>query len=249
MPFTFPEKLTNLDEAPEGFRGLYVPAGEGATGFVYHPEFVAHTSGLTSALGKERKANKDKQTLIDGWLALGEKPEDIKAKLEELTEAATKGNQGEQVWQKAKNEMEKGHAIALKKKDEEVETMRGSLKRHLIEREAATALAAAEGSVKLLMPHIKGMAKVVLEKDEYVVRIVDGDGDARMNSKGEFMSIGDLIGELKASAEFGPAFKASGNSGGGMPPGGSKKGGGGGTEANKDQSPVSKIERGLGNRK
>lgn len=248
MPFEFKPTLESLDGVPQQFQGLYV-ANEGSTGFTFHPDFKTHVHGLTTALDKERKAAKDLKTQIQQWVALGETPEAVQTRIQELTEASTKAGEGKTNWEKLKGDLEAGHKKALATKDQEMLAMRATVERYLVDNEATSALAEAKGSVQLLLPHVKSSVKVMEENGQYVVRVVDKDGDPRGDGKGGFMTIKDLVGEMKASDVFGRAFESSGNTGGGKPPHTGGKPGAQRQQAREDMSPIDKIKAGLAQRK
>lgn len=244
--FEFSATVATLDDVPENFRGLYVKA-DGSDVFTLHEDFKGHIGGLTSALDKERKNVKTIQSKLDAWhkLNLGATPEELQTKFQELTEAATKGKEGATNWDKMKTDLERGHIQALSAKDLEVGKMRTTLEKHLIDNVAITALTDAKGAPALLLPHVRAQVKVVTDSDgNYIVRVVDKDGDPRGDGKGGFMTIGDLIAEMKTSKEFGRAFESSGTTGSGKPPGSSKNGGGG-ARSDAELNPTQKIALGL----
>lgn len=245
MAFDFKVKVDTLDAVPEPFRGLYVPLPEEqGVGFTYHPEFSGHVNGLTTALEKERKTNKEYKTLVTAWKALGDSPEVIAAKLAELQEAATKGKENQPNWDKLKGDLEVGYTKKLTEKDNEIKTMRSTVERHLVDNEATLALSEAKGSVALLLPHVKQYTRVIEENGVYVVRVVDKDGDPRGNHSGGYMTIKDLVAEMKSSEVFGRAFEASGNTGGGKPP--AKSGGTpAGAPNRENMTAMDKLKMGL----
>ena len=211
---------------------------------------IVEIGGLSSALDKERKLNKTAKEQLEAWqkLNLGATPEEVLAKVNELTEAATTGAEGKTNWDKMRADLEKGHTTALAAKDGEVAKMRTTLERHLIDKEAVTAIASAKGVPDLLLPHIQKQVKVFPDGDGYVVRVLDKEGDPRGDGKGGYMTIPDLVAELKASSTFGRAFEGTGNSGGGKPPNSSKSGADAG-RGNANLSSIDKIARGLDSRR
>ena len=244
MAFTFDHTLETLDNVPENFRGLYTKV-EGGNGFAIHADFTGHINGLTSALDKERKGSKAANTALAAWKALGETPDAVSASISELKEQLTKKGEGGANFEKIKADMERVHKEALTQKDSQLGAMQSTLNEHLIENVAMQAITEAKGSVALLLPIIRGSAKVVEEKGKYTVRILDKDGDARSNGKGDFMTIADYVNELKSSKDYGRAFEPSGSTGGGKPPASSKTGGGAGRDTG-DMTPTQKIALGLG---
>lgn len=245
MAFDFATTLEDLDAVPESFRGLYVKKDEG--GFNLHPDFTSHIGGLTSALDKERKTVKTINLSLEAWkkLNFGATPEEVTAKFNELTEAATKGKEGATNWEKMKSDLERGHQTALTSKDQEVGVMRTTLERHLVDNVAITALTEAKGSPALLLPHVRTQVRVIKDGDAYIVRVVDKDGDPRGDGKGGFMTITDLVKEMRSSTDFGRAFEASGASGSGKPPVQKAPPAGGAGRDASEMTPVQKIALGL----
>jgi hypothetical protein len=114
----------------------------------------------------------------------------------------------------------------IEARDSRINTLSSALERRLVDAEATAALAAAKGSPKVLLPHIKSHVKVVEEDGEYVVHVVDAKGNQRIgDAKGSPMTISQLVEEMKADPEFARNFDGSGSSGGGATK--SNAGGGG----------------------
>lgn len=93
--------------------------------------------------------------------------------------------------------------------------MSKSLENYLVTTAAVQALAAAKGSAELLLPHIQARTKVIKQGDEYVVRVLDEAGDPRGNGAGGFMTVQDLVKELKGHPSFGRAFESEAPTGSG----------------------------------
>ena len=98
------------------------------------------------------------------------------------------------------------------------------LERRLIDADATAAIAAAKGVPALLLPHVRASVKVIEEDGDFKVQVVDAQGNPRVNGKGEFLSIADLVGEMRQSDVYGRAFEPTGTTGGGATGG---SGGGG----------------------
>src|SRR5262249_48617114 len=79
------------------------------------------------------------------------------------------------------------------------------------------ALVAEKGNPVLLLPHIKQMTKVVADGENYVVRIVDGQGNLRVNGTGSDMTISDLVKEMKGDKNFLGGFESDAKGGTGSP--------------------------------
>lgn len=219
MPHIFEPKVADLNAVPEPFRAMYQPT-EG--GYAMPAEVFEHldTTGLRSGLDKERKRASEAEKSIKSWKALGaETPEDIQAKLQALQDDLAKKGGHEGQLEKLKAELQSNHSKELQAREEQLTGMRRTLESYLVDSEAQRALAEAKGSAALLLPIIKNTAKVVEVDGKYVVRILDAEGDPRYNSKGDLMTVNDLVQEFKLHKEYGKAFEPSGTSGGGTRPG------------------------------
>jgi hypothetical protein len=243
MPFEFQPTLETLDEVPQNYRALY---SQGESGFTLDGVLAKKldVSGLTSALDKERKNVKTLNGLVASFKNLGETPEAVQQKLQELQEAATSTKEGKANWDKMKADLEAGHKRALDASGQQILGMKRTLESHLIDAEAVKEIAEAKGSSQLLLPHIRSQVKVIEEGGKYVVRIVDAEGDPRGDSKGGFMTIKDLVAEMKTSDSYSRAFDATGTGGSGKQPGN-------GGKPNNQQQPTTamdKIRAGLAKR-
>lgn len=119
-------------------------------------------------------------------------------------------------WKARETQLQERFTTETKAKDERIGSLSAALERRLVDAEATAALAAAKGSPKVLLPHIKAHVKVVEENGEFVVQVVDGRGQPRVgDAKGNPMTIGQLVEELKADPDFARNFEGSGSSGGG----------------------------------
>lgn len=214
--------VDSLDGVAEAQRPLYKEANGK---FVLDVEGYEDPVGLKSALQKEReRANAlDKQS--KAWAAMGKSPEEIQALLEAQRKAdedkALKGGE----FEKLKQQMLDQHKAELGKKDERITTLTKSLERRLIDADATAAIAAAKGVPALLLPHVRASVRVIEDGGDFKVQVVDAAGNPRVNGKGEFITIADLVGEMRQSEVFGRAFEPTGTAGGGAQGGG---GGGGG---------------------
>lgn len=221
--------IESLDDVEEAFRGLYV---EKDGKFHLDADGIEDTSGLRSALAKERKRADDAEKQKKAWERSGKTPEEIEALIaaqseREQTEAEKKGE-----WDKLKAQMNTAHEAALKAKDDQISAMRRTLEKHLVDAQATAAIAAEKGVPDLLLPHVQRHVKVVEKDGEFVVQVVGADGGQRVKGDGSPLGIADLITEMKTNEIFGRAFEGSGQSGSGTPPGN----GGGGNPSNKRRS-------------
>lgn len=245
--FEFPITVPSLDNVPEGFRGLYVQIKKDdvAGGFSFHEDFATHTNGLRKALDTERGSVRTSAELMRNWKVLGETPKAVQDKLDVLQKQVTEGKDGSVDWNKLKGDLNTAHENAIKAKDVELGQMLTSLSSHLIDGEASRAISKAKGSVNLLLPHIQSATKVVKSPEgKYVVQVVDRAGDPRGNTVGGFMSIEDLVSEMRTQEDFGRAFEPTKVTGSGTLPAGrpTQTGTGANTAA---LTPTQKIHEGL----
>ncbi|WP_426751703.1 hypothetical protein [Myxococcus sp. Y35] len=233
MEFEWQPELDALDIVPEKFRGLYAKGESGKFALDAEVAKRMDTTGLNTALEKERKANKTLAEAQKSWTKLGKSPEEVEKSLGELKAALAKAQEGKEGavnFEKLKADLEAGHVKALGERDAVVERMRGSLHKHLVEAEATAAIAELKGSAVLLLPHVQKHVRVIEEGGNFLARVVDAEGDPRGNGKGGFMTIREFVTELKKDPNFARAFEPSGSSGSGTQPGGKTGGMPGGTE-------------------
>jgi DNA-binding transcriptional MerR regulator len=231
-----PMVVDKLDAVPEAQRGLYKPDGDK---FRLDVEGYEDPVGLKSALEKERTNAKDAVAQAKAWKALGKTPEEIQALLEAQAQAERDKLTKAGEWDKLRGQMTEQHQTELKAREEAAGKLRTQLERRIVDAEAVAALAAAEGNAALLLPHVKASVKVVEHEGELVTRIVDEAGNPRVNGKGEFLTIRDLVAEMRANATFAPGFKAPAASGGGAGHGGGN--GGAGTKGKIDGTPAERT--------
>lgn len=211
--------VDSLEEVPEMFRDSYEER-EGKfhlTGFVPR-EQVEDTSGLKSALKKERERAGEAERQLKAFHEAGIDLDTAKKLLNDQRQAEEQRALAAGEWDKVRGQMVDAHKQDLAKKDAVITGMRGTLESHLVDGEAARALAEAKGNVELLMPHVKRQVRVVEENGVYQVRVVDNAGNPRVNANGQYLTIKDLIGEMRGQETYQAAFKAEPVSGGGTQP-------------------------------
>lgn len=257
MEFTFSEKPTvdTLDDVPEAFRMVYVKGDDGK--FSINPEMAGLTSaldGLNGALKRERGVSQTLRAQKDPAAQLKEigfdSFEAAKARIDELQTAVAAKAQVDPA--KIRAEIEHTFVERENTLNGQLKAMETTLTEHLIGNVAKSAISEHKGNALFLMPHIERAAKVVKDdaSGQYVVRVVDADGQFRGDGKGGFMGVGDLVGEMKANKSFGGAFESDqqGGTGGSGRPGTSPSRGAQQAAANRegnDRSSTDKIAGGL----
>jgi myosin heavy subunit len=234
MPFDFPLTVDALDAIPEKYRALYVEEdGE----IKLEGDLFSKIDKLAKTIDKERKRAKDAERDAKSWGDVGGSPDEVKAKLEEIEgkhaeEIAKlqklideKGDSAGKI-EKIKKELEKASHEAISKKDEELRSMEGTLRVHLMESAAKAAIAEEKGRVKPLLPYVLNKLSFVKDNGKYDVRVLDEDGEVRLTKDGRDMGIRELVQELKADQDFSALFEGSGTTGSGSSPKGSAGGSG-----------------------
>ncbi|UTC27959.1 structural protein [Stenotrophomonas phage A1432] len=235
MDFEFLKNPTveTLDKVPEQFRGFY---GEGEGGFVLQDSFKG-TAGAVDGLNKSLKAArrdadeaKRNRPDVSAYAQVGQlmglegdeamSADALRAGVERII---SESKDGKVNWDKMKQSLENGFNTKLSAKDAEIQGMGKSLQKYLVNSAAVSAIAAHKGVPDLLLPHITSRTKVIRDGEDYVVRVVDESGDPRGNASGGFMTVEDLVKELKGHSTFGRAFESESPNGGGKPPGSGTK--------------------------
>ncbi len=213
--------VDSLDGVPEQFRAVFEEKDGKYTVGEPYKGIADAVSGLSKALNAERKQHGDVKKLKDVGTAVKDALGDLgittleeaKAKFTELS--ATLAEKGKVDPAKIRQEIEQTFAAEKTGLVTKNEKMASTLSRYLVDSEANAQLNAAKGNAKLLLPVIKASTKVVEDGEDYVVRVLDAAGDYRGDGKGGFMTVADLVAELKNSADYKVAFASDAPLGGG----------------------------------
>ena len=228
MPLKF--TVDALDDIPEELREQYV---EDNGKFRLALEGYEDPAGLKSALEKERKAAREASKQAKAWEAIGKTPDEISELLEAQRKAEEDKAKKEGNLEKIKEAMLKEHQTEVAKYKGAADKLRNQLDRHMVDAAATQAIAAAKGIPALLLPHVKAAVRVLEEDGNFVTRVVDDAGNPRVNGKGDYLTIADLVSEMRNSDIFGRAFEGTGTTGGGAS--GSKPNGTGGKSLTRAQ--------------
>ncbi|PHR58805.1 MAG: hypothetical protein COA47_10390 [Robiginitomaculum sp.] len=217
MPFEYPNEVTDLELVPDNSKSLYV-ANEDSTAFVLDADLAGRldTSKLKNALNKERNQNREGAATLEGWRGLGyETVADAQTAFEEMKNAVASGEKGSVDFDKWRLDNEAKTNKLLSAKDEEVNQANNTVREYLIDNAATGILADKQqglaGSADLIMPHVRAQTEAVKGDDgKYVVRVKDleNPGHYRSNGDGGFMSVKELLVEMKASPGLSRAFDA-----------------------------------------
>jgi hypothetical protein len=256
MDFVFGENTTvaDINKVPEQFRGLYAQGDSGYTLKDDYKGVVGAVDGLNKSLkASRREADEFRKNRVDtgAYAAVGQLfglEGDEASSAEAIRVAAEKtiseSKDGKVNWEKMKGSLEQGYKKQLEGKDGELSAMGKTLQKYLVTTAAVQAIASNKGVPELLLPHIQGQTKVIKEGEDYVVRVVDQAGDPRGNASGGFMTVEDLVKEMKASTVFGRAFESEAKGGSGTPPGSQQRQ----QQQGRELSATEKIAQGLAKR-
>ena len=123
-------------------------------------------------------------------------------------------------WDKLRVQMTDKHNEELGKRDTREASLLTALERKTIDADAVAALNEFKGNVTLLLPHVKGHVQMVEEEGAFVARVVDDAGNPRVNGEGKFLTVRELVSEMRDQETYAKAFEADTKGGGGTPPGG-----------------------------
>lgn len=232
----FAEVVDSLDGIAEEYRPAYAAGADGK--FNLKPEFKPFATAITGLnttlettdrnFKKAQKEAADRRGVLQAFeelmTAQGITVEDgkdakeaLKAHIDELVLKAKNGGELKVNMDAIKRDFEKKTKELNDLAEGKISKMSASLNKYLVGQQANAALAKAKGSVDLLLPIVRNQVKVVQEGDDYVVRVVDGNGDVRTDGKGGFLDIEGLVAEMKLNPTYARAFESETKGGGGAP--------------------------------
>jgi hypothetical protein len=218
--------VETIDSVPETARAFYK---EDNGKFILDVEPVEgfaleDVAGLKNTLGKEMTLRKKLERDVVKFKDIDpDKARDALARLEELGNIDPTKEADKIVNERleaAKRQLLEKHGEEIKTRDGRIAGLTKTVENLMIDQVATAALAEAKGAVELLLPHVQRHTRVREDANgNFVVEVVDKDGNARIgNSKGDAMTIKDLVQEMAKSETFGRAFEGSGHSGSGTRP-------------------------------
>ena len=211
-------------KVPADLRGYYAK-GEGGVYAV--PEAHASTTKLLDGLRtnlktktntltatqQEAKTRREALEAIYGTVGIKDAAE-FKTKWDELQAKIASGTKDKINPDEIRAAIMADITPQLTAKDAELEAMTKSLSEHLIDGDAARALAEAKGNVTVLMPHIKSQSKVIKnDEGKYVAVVTKPDGTPRVGADGGYVPVSKLVEELKANKDFAGNFAGNQNNG------------------------------------
>ena len=230
-------EATNVDRIPAEYKPFYVEK-DGAFRMDDRLAKKLDTGNLKKAIESERRQREAMEKQINQWKSTGKTPEEITSLIEASKKSDEERAQKEEQdaaragqWESLRKQMNDKHQNDLKAKDEVINKRTSMFHQWMVNALAGQAISAAKGEPELLLPIVSKNVKVAEENEQFHVRVVDDEGNVRVNGKGEPLTISDLVSEMRGSEKLGRAFEASDRRGSGMPPVNGKGSGGPGPDA------------------
>lgn len=227
--------VDSLDGIPDALKGEYA---EKDGKFHLNVDGIEDTSGLKSALDKERTKARDLEKKVKKWEALGKSDEEIAQLLADHEEAERKKAEGEGDFDKVLKQHQDKWAKEKADLERELNASRASERGAIIETSvlgALTKAGATEEGLDLLPDRLAGRIHLETVEGKRVLKIMQADGETPMAGSGKegLATFDDLVKE--AASKWPSLFKGSGQSGSGKEPG---KGGG----ASGSQKTITRAE-------
>lgn len=211
--------VDTIDDVPEAVRSFYE---EKDGKFSLKIDGLEDTTGLKTALEKERRAARDAQKIAKQFEGLGLSADEIKAMVDEKQkaerDAAAKAGNFEKVLNQHRAAWENDKAML----EAELNAARLSERSAIIGTNLMAALSkagATEEGIDLMPDRLAARVKFETEEGKRVVKIMAADGETPMAGSGKdgVATFDDLVKD--ALKKWPSLFKASGAGGGGKPPG------------------------------
>lgn len=245
MEHDFSVAVKDLAQVPEKYRPLYNSAADSAGIYTvadaYKPivedyvgtsKALKATDGKAKTLGEEnvrrRHATAKVESLVKelGLTVDESDPESmvtaLKGHLDELQSSVKNGKEHQINIENVKKALKTASDDALRAKDAEIGKLQKGISNYMIRQAATQAISSEKGSVELLLPHIEKHAKVVVDGDNFAARIVDDNGEIRINGAAQPLSIEEFVKEMKTKQQFARAFDSETPAGNQLRPGASK---------------------------
>lgn len=218
--FDFEPELDTLDGVPDEFHALYSPDADGK--FILAPklaEKLGNGAGAAKALRTERAAKTAAERALAAFKAIGETPDAISAQIAELEETANKASGAEDRVAKVRTDLEKTFGAQISTLQTELDTERKRGDADFVARVHADIIAQTDGISHALGPILRERSRIKRAEDgTRAVVFVDESGEEVTNGQGDPIHPKAYGEKLKATEEYGFAFKASGKSGSGSNP-------------------------------
>lgn len=174
---------------------------------------------MRAALAKANREAKEYRLKAKEFEKAGFTPEELREIREKEERRKLQELERKQDFNKLKETLTSQFQQKEKEYQAQIESLRSSMEKTLIQRDVTSAIAKNEGIEPLLRPHVESRVKLMENEDgTLVARVVDSDGSPMFNAKGEYMTVEEYVATLKEDEVFGAAFRGRGQSGGGTRP-------------------------------
>jgi hypothetical protein len=235
--------VDSLDGIPDALKGEYA---EKDGKFHLNVDGIEDTSGLKSALDKERTKARDFEKKVKRWEALGKTDEEISKLLADHEEAARKKAESEGDFDKVLKQHQDKWAKEKGDLERELTAARTSERGAIIGTGVLAALTkagATEEGLDLLPDRLSARVNPETVDGKRVLKIMQADGETPMAGSGKdgLATLDDLVKE--AASKWPSLFKGTGNSGSGKEPGKGGFGNSGKTITRADWEKMSPAEK------
>ncbi|MCP4660992.1 MAG: hypothetical protein GY856_36790 [bacterium] len=173
---------------------------------------LRNTSGLMSALQKERDNNKGLTNKLEGFGDLdAEKAREALEQVEEMRNWTPDDKLDEKI-RAREEQLVKKHGTELSKRDKTIDSLSGQLQDTLIKGVARSELAKHTRRVELLLPHVVAQVRAEFNDGKVETFVVDEAGNPRLTGKAnstDRMAIPELIETMRDHEEFAVLFSGT----------------------------------------
>jgi len=204
--------VDSLDSVPESHRDLYEARDDKFV--MTKPIKIEDVSGLRSALESERGLARDLAAKMKDL------PPDVQERMKKAEYWERKEQERNGEFLKLLQTTDEKYKVSLSASEEEKQAYRFELTKTLVDNAATSAINAAGGSVKGLLPHVMPELRAIEDPKRprtFNVFVIDPKDPetARLNAKGEPMTVEELITEKRDDEVLSKLFAASPASGSG----------------------------------
>lgn len=256
MTFKFSENetVTDIEAVDENLRGFYVKneeteeyvIQEGLKGAAAAWDGI---NGANANIRKENKTLKGGKVDLSGLSEYGSTPAEILEsftnRTKEMSDALDK-KEGYVNPEKIRVEMKKAHTAEMEAANKRADSYKSQLYNTLVTNEAMKAINEHKGNAELLLGFV---TKQVVMKDidgRLEPHVIDDDGDRRMGGAGSYMTVAELVKNMKGEKKFAALFDANVNNGSGPP--NDRHNQGGPRPKGAKRSPADKLQDALNKR-
>ena len=214
-----------VDEIPQGLDEHYAKREDGKFQLSVEPVdgiSLENVGGLKSALSKERASREAFERKLKSFGDLD--PDAARSAIDELDELRKidPSKEADRLAQEktaaAIKKLTDKHSTEIKTRDDALSRMHSIVDNVMRRQQATAAIAAARGSVDLLLPHVLSKTRMLEKDGEFTVVVIGDDDNPAVDSSGKNVTIAQLVDEMRQNEIYGRAFDASGSSGSGKGP-------------------------------